>query len=206
MKYKKKTQKAWKHSLLITFLLCMVLLFLSLVSYEPLQNNWNQESSVSEEVIAYEPLVKKYAEKYGIADKTHVLLAMMMQESGGRGNDPMQASESFCGSRGCIDDPKVSIKQGVYYFSKTLEEADGDVELAVQAYNFGRGFIDYAVNRTGTFTQETAIAFSQKMYNEDPEKEKYRCLREEAKKLEACYGDIYYVESVMEYKKGLATD
>ena len=32
--------------------------------------------------------------------------AMMMQESGGRGDDPMQSSESLCGKVGCINDPE----------------------------------------------------------------------------------------------------
>lgn len=50
--------------------------------------------SLSEEVIAYEDAVRKYAKEYDIEDFVSVLQAIMMQESGGKGNDPMQASES----------------------------------------------------------------------------------------------------------------
>ena len=51
--------------------------------------------SVSPEVEAYTPLIQKYANEYGIPQYTELIKAVMMQESGGRGKDPMQASE--CG-------------------------------------------------------------------------------------------------------------
>ena len=50
--------------------------------------------SLSDEVIAYEDTIRKYAKKYDIEDYVTLLQAIMMQESGGKGNDPMQASES----------------------------------------------------------------------------------------------------------------
>ncbi|CDQ20911.1 lysozyme family protein [Halobacillus karajensis] len=90
---------------------------------------------LSPQVLQYEDEVAMYAEQEGIGEYTDILLALMMQESGGRGKDPMQASESLCGSVGCIDDPEHSIKQGVAYFAGTLEQADGDVKLALQSYN-----------------------------------------------------------------------
>ncbi|ONN67903.1 hypothetical protein BTM36_03930, partial [Herbaspirillum sp. VT-16-41] len=94
-------------------------------------------------------------------------------------------------------------KQGVYYFSEVLDDAKGDLELAVQSYNFGRGFINYVLEETGSYSEEIAIDFSQKMYENASDKSIYSCLREEAKQYNACYGDIYYVQSVMEYKEGL---
>src|SRR5699024_3490212 len=74
--------------------------------------------------------VSKYAKEYDVEEHTDVLLAMMLQESGGRGDDPMQSSESLCGQVGCITDSEKSIKQGVLYFSEALEAANGDIELA----------------------------------------------------------------------------
>ncbi len=165
-----------------------------------------QYAGLSEDVWSYKPVVETYAEQYGVSEHVDVLLAMMMQESGGRGNDPMQSSESYCGSRGCIDDPELSIKQGVRYFSHTLEAANGDVKLAIQSYNFGKGFIDYVKANSGTYSQDAAIAFSQQMYKTASDKSKYSCLRESAEQYDACYGDIYYVRDVLEYRKAAAND
>ncbi|MCA1022369.1 lysozyme family protein [Halobacillus litoralis] len=154
---------------------------------------------LSDSVRQYEEEVEKYAAEEGIEGRTEVLLALMMQESGGRGEDPMQASESYCGEVGCIEDPEVSIRQGVSYFATTLEKADGDVKLALQAYNFGAGFIDYVMNRGGEYTQELAISFSAEKYEELKDTGEYSCIREEAEQYDACYGDIYYVDAVLDY-------
>lgn len=45
---------------------------------------------VSAEVEAYEPLIQKYAKQYDIPEYVELIKAVMMQESGGRGLDPMQ--------------------------------------------------------------------------------------------------------------------
>ncbi|QAS51246.1 lysozyme family protein [Halobacillus litoralis] len=159
----------------------------------------DRERNLSQQVLQYEDEVEKYAEEEGIGDYTGILLALMMQESGGRGNDPMQASESLCGSVGCINDPSRSIEQGVGYFAHTLEKADQDVKLALQSYNFGAGFIDYVMANGGEYTQELAIEFSAKKYEELKHTGDYSCIRPEAEEFEACYGDIYYVDAVLGY-------
>ena len=76
-------------------------------SYEP----------VNPEVEAYTPLIQKYANEYGITQYTELIRAVMMQESGGRGKDPMQSSE--CGYNkkypkkpNGIKDPEYSIDCG----------------------------------------------------------------------------------------------
>lgn len=161
---------------------------------------------VSEQVLDYEPLVARYAKEKGITDYTDVIMAIMMQESGGRGKDPMQSSESSCGKPGCIKNPEQSVKAGVAHFANMLNEANGDLELAVQSYNFGRGFIAFAKQEAGGYTQEAAIDFSKEMYAKVKDKEKYRCIRPDSKKFDACYGDIYYVKSVMAYRPAFATD
>lgn len=61
---------------------------------------------VHKQVEQYRPLVQTYAEQYGVAAYEDVLLAIMMQESGGKGEDPMQASKSYCGNIGCMDAPQ----------------------------------------------------------------------------------------------------
>lgn len=145
--------------------------------------------------------VEKYAKEFEVEEHTDVLLAMMLQESGGRGDDPMQSSESLCGKVGCINDPEKSIKQGVSYFAEALHAADGEIELAVQAYNFGIGFIYYLQKNDQNYSQDATIKFSQEMYKNAKDPSIYTCLREEAKQYDACYGDIFYARDVMEYKQ-----
>ncbi|WLV24320.1 lysozyme family protein [Aciduricibacillus chroicocephali] len=176
----------------------------SALNFNPREETRSQR--VSEQVLEYEPLVARYAKEKGVSEYTDVLLAIIMQESGGRGKDPMQSSESSCGKRGCIKNPDQSIKAGVAHFANMLNDADGDLELAVQSYNFGRGFITYAKKESGGYTQDTAIDFSKKMYAKVKDKEKYRCIRPDSKKFDACYGDIYYVKSVMAYRPAIASE
>lgn len=194
---KKRTKKAIRQTAGVALVICAVFVALSLVNFEKPQQQKPFSLSINQEVLDYQPLIEKYAEKYHVEDYTDVLMAMMMQESGGHGEDPMQSSESYCGEIGCIDDPELSIEQGVYYFAQNMEEADGELELAVQSYNFGKGFISYAEENAGSYSQEVAIDFSKKMYRED--RSMYSCLREEAKQYDACYGDIYYLRDVMAY-------
>src|SRR5699024_8747792 len=159
------------------------------------------EPFLTKKVKEYEPTIEKYAKEHGVKNHVDTLLEMMMQETGGRGEDPMQSSASYCGEIGCIDDPEKSIDQDVKYFAESLEAADGDVRLAVQSYNFGKGFSSYVREQETTFSQEIAIEFSQDMYAKAEDKSVYTCLREEAKEFDACYGDIYYSRDVMRYKE-----
>ncbi|QKY71733.1 lysozyme family protein [Lentibacillus sp. CBA3610] len=202
---KRKTKQAIKQTTIIAAVLVGLFFVLSIVSLKEHQETTDPTNPViSEHVLNYEPLVEKYAAEYDVENHVDVLLAIMMQESGGNGNDPMQSSESYCGSRGCIEDPELSIKQGVKHFSGVLEEADGDIRLAIQSYNFGAGFIDYVQANSGKYTQEAAIDFSQEMYASADDQAKFRCPREEAQEIDACYGDIYYVRDVIDYMHTVA--
>lgn len=202
---KRKTKQAIKQTAIIAAALFGLFIVLSVVSLEENpETNIPSNPAISEQVLNYKPVVEKYAAEYGVENHVDVLLAIMMQESGGRGDDPMQASESYCGSRGCIKDPEVSIKQGVEHFNGVLEEADGDMRLAIQSYNFGKGFIDYVQANSGKYTQEAAINFSQEMYASADDQGKFRCPREEAQDIDACYGDIYYVRDVLDYMHAVA--
>lgn len=196
-----------KITLKITLIIVLMISILIGVAYvvneqsRPTVKSILVEPFLTQKVKEYEPIIEKYAKKHDIEDHVDTLLAMMMQESGGRGDDPMQSSESLCGEIGCIDSPEKSIEQGVSYFAKNLEAADGDVRLAVQSYNFGTGFSNYVRDKDKNFSQEIAIEFSQNMYDKAEDKSVYTCLREEAKEFDACYGDIYYSRDVMKYKE-----
>lgn len=151
---------------------------------------------VSEEVEQYSPLISKYAKEYGISEYTELIKAVMMQESGGRGSDPMQASE--CGyntkyphSPGAIKDPEYSIRCGVQMLASVLKaagcESPSDMEhikLALQGYNFGSGYITWALEKHGGYSKANAVEFSQL----------------QAKKTGmSAYGDPDYVEHVLRY-------
>ena len=81
-------------------------------------DNSSTVSSVSAEVGAYEPLIRQYANPYGIGEFVELIKAIMMQESGGRGLDLMQCSEGSFNTKyprqpNGITDPEYSISCGV---------------------------------------------------------------------------------------------
>lgn len=170
--------------------------------------------NLSPHVLQYQSLVEKYAKIEGIAEHVPIILAIMQQETGGNpsATDPMQSSESLCGYIGCITDPELSIQQGVKHFKDVLTKANGDLLLAIHSYNFGSGFINYVQNKNGKYTfnkqvgdkqtYDLAISFSQEQYQKQialGNGGMFTCLRAESKPLNACYGDILYVWSVMQY-------
>lgn len=163
-------------------------------------------ANVSPEVMRYQPLLEKYAQKHGLdASYVPIMMALMMQESGGRGNDPMQSSESKCGRVGCIQNPEASIDQGVKHFKSVLEKAKYDLKLCLQSYNFGPGFINFVMKNGGQYTKELAIKFSQIQYQKVKHTGNYHCLRPESIPYNACYGDFLYTDAVLKYYTGTIT-
>ena len=152
--------------------------------------------SVSEEVKAYEPIIQKYAKEHGIPDYVLLIEAVMMQESGGRGTDPMQCSECNFNTRyphapGSITDPEYSINVGIQNLADCLQIAECEspvdmdaIKLALQGYNYGQGYITWAMNKYGEYSKANAVEFS-------------------LKTAEACswnsYGDMDYVPHVLRY-------
>src|SRR5690625_4388272 len=194
------TTKIFTKVILLIFLLTALLVAISLLNNEGNDNRLKSNFFFTKKVEKYRPLVEKYAIEHNVEEHVDTLLAIMMQESKGRGNDPMQSSESLCGEIGCIDEPEKSIEQGVSYFAEILENAQGDVELSVQAYNFGIGFVQFVTQQGEEYNRGLVIEFSKKMYENAEDQSQYTCLREEAKQYDACYGDIYYARDVMAYK------
>ena len=139
------------------------------------QDESTETLPLSAEVEAYELVIRKYAKQYGIPDYVPLIQAVMMQESGGRGNDPMQASE--CGyntqyprTPGGITDPEYSISVGIQNLADCLQTAGAEspidldhIQLALQGYNFGSGYITWALQKYGEYSRANAIEFSMKM-------------------------------------------
>lgn len=137
--------------------------------------NSSAVSPVSAEVTAYEPVIRRYADEYGIPEYVELIKAVMMQESGGKGLDPMQSSESgfntqYPRERGGITDPEYSIACGVQELRACLESAGVEspidmehIKLALQGYNFGAGYISWAKSNYGGYSVLNAAEFSERM-------------------------------------------
>ncbi|MBN9654694.1 lysozyme family protein [Halobacillus sp. GSS1] len=205
----------WLIGVLVALFLLQMLLYASvitgLIGYQKSSSSEdvrsvdmvNGTAQVSAALEEYRPLFEEYAEKYGVSMYVELLLAKTMQESGGRLDDVMQASESLGLPPNTIEDPERSINVGIRYFSEMLEKAGGDIKLTLQAYNFGGGFIDYAnEHNNGEYSKELAIEFSRMKYQELKHTGMYSCIRPESAETGACYGDIGYVEAVLSYLKG----
>ena len=153
------------------FLILMVVLFGGLLSIVGGGNSQTVEP-VSQEVQAYEPLIRQYATQYGIPEYVELIKAVMMQESGGRGTDPMQAAEGAFNTRyphtpNGIQDPEYSIECGVQELKAALVSAGVQspvdmehIKLALQGYNYGNRYIDWAIQKDGGYTTANAIEFS----------------------------------------------
>lgn len=155
-------------------------------------------ANVSDAVLAYRPAVERLAAHYGMEQYVELILAVMMQESGGLVPDVMQAAEGAFNTRyphvpNGITDPEYSIECGIQELKYALDKAgctgpaDLDrIKLALQGYNYGSGYIDWAMERDGGYTKENAIAFSDMM-----------CARPGWHY--SVYGDKEYVDHVLRY-------
>ena len=156
-------------------------------------------ASLSEQVLAYTASIQKYASEYGIPDYVPVIQAIMMQESGGAGTDPMQASEcpyntKYSHSSGAITDPEYSIQVGIQYYAGCVRAAGCEnpqdmerLKLSLQGYNYGNGYIAWAVNNYGGYSEANALLFSQ---------------QQAASHGWERYGDPEYVPHVLRYYSG----
>lgn len=133
----------------------------------------SSSEALSQEVLAYTATIRKYASEFGIPEYVASIQAIMMQESGGIGTDPMQASEcpyntEYPNMPGGITDPEYSIKVGIQYYADCVEQAGcagpedlGGLQLSWQGYNYGNGYIGWALTNYGGYSLENALEFSQ---------------------------------------------
>ena len=178
--------------------LVVFILIAGIIAGAAFSSGSESSESLSEEVLAYTSVIQRYASQYGIPEYVSAIQAIMMQESGGRGTDPMQCSESpyntrFPHSPGSITEPEYSIEVGVGTFADCISQAgcstpqDLDkLKLAWQGYNYGNGYIGWALQRGG-YTEANALQFSQ---------------QQAASHGWSSYGDPQYVPHVMRYYSG----
>lgn len=180
---------------IVVLILIIVILFGALFSMVGGSNS-STVTPVSAEVEAYEPLIRQYARQYGIEEYVELIKAVMMQESGGQGSDPMQASECGYNTRypntpNGITDPEYSIDVGIQNLAACLREAGvespvdmNNIKLALQGYNYGNGYISWAKENYGGYTYANAVEFSTMMAERNGW---------------SGYGDTEYVSHVLRY-------
>lgn len=132
-------------------------------------------SNVNAKVVKYRDEITKWLSKdrngyIDLQGYENVILAIMMAESGGEGNDPMQSSE--CGKNtkyprkpGGITDSSYSIECGVKNFADGLFKAtEGGLRgtnalySAIDGYNKGLGIISEHI-KNGNFAFETSCQY-----------------------------------------------
>lgn len=182
-----------------TGLIVLIVIILFIGVFSALSDDSSVDTSsayVSEEVLAYTKTIEKYAKENNIEDYVSLIQAVMMQESGGKGSDPMQSSE--CGynekypkKHNGITDPDYSIKVGIKNLAECLKNAKvtdpsdtPHISLALQGYNYGNGYISWAIEHFGGYTRANAKVFSDEM---------------KAKLQTKVYGDPEYVPHVLRY-------
>ena len=176
-----------------------LILIVGIIGGAAFLGNSQSSEALSAEVLAHTPAIQKYASEFGIPEYVPAIQAIMMQESGGRGTDPMQASEcpyntQYPNTPGAIQDADYSIKVGIQYYADCVREAgcespqDMDkLKLSWQGYNYGNGYISWALEKFGGYSEANALQFSQE---------------QAAAHGWSGYGDPEYVPHVMRYYSG----
>lgn len=177
----------------------VLILIVGIIGGAAFLGNSQSSEALSAEVLAHTPAIQKYASEFGIPEYVPAIQAIMMQESGGRGTDPMQASEcpyntQYPNTPGAIQDADYSIKVGIQYYADCVREAgcqspqDMDkLKLSWQGYNYGNGYISWALEKFGGYSEANALQFSQE---------------QAAAHGWSGYGDPEYVPHVMRYYSG----
>ena len=153
---------------LFPILFSLVLFFGVLISADSDDENSNFSSGItgmnlSAEVLKHQPMVEKYARENGISEYVNVLLAIIQVESGGTAEDVMQSSESLGLPPNSLD-TESSIKQGCKYFASLLSSCKNqgidDLNVAIQSYNYGGGYVGYVAGKGKKHTFNLAESFA----------------------------------------------
>ena len=192
---------------LFPILFSLVLFFGVLISADSDDENSNFSSGItgmnlSAEVLKHQPMVEKYARENGISEYVNVLLAIIQVESGGTAEDVMQSSESLGLPPNSLDTEN-SIKQGCKYFASLLSSCKNqgidDLNVAIQSYNYGGGYVGYVAGKGKKHTFNLAESFARE--KSGGKKVTYTNPIAVAKNggWRYGYGNMFYVEVVNQY-------
>lgn len=190
---------------IVFFIISMSLLYITVKHYyfnQPkpsIEKNANLEEDSYRDVIKYTNTLQTELKKYKLEKYTIVLAAIMYQESEGKGGDPMQSSESAGLTPNTINNPKVSIKQGIKHFHEVVtygKEKNVDFPTMIQAYNMGLGYISFISKNGGKHNRELAKKFSMIQVEKNPTV--YDCGgNQDNFRYPYCYGDFSYSTKVI---------
>ncbi|WP_425279514.1 lysozyme family protein [Enterococcus faecalis] len=162
----------------------------------------NENVNLPPEVLALKPTVEKVAKEMSIPDEVPYLLAIIMVESGGRGGDPFQSSESAGLPPNTITSPEQSIRQGVTHYKSCLDLANQysiqDRKAVLQAYNYGGGFLSWLYQKQRPYSFELGAEFAKEQSG--GAKVVYTNPIASAKgNWRYAYGNMFYAELVYQY-------
>lgn len=151
--------------------------------------------NISADVLALMPQINAACQSHDIPEYAPLVAAVMMQESGGNvelvHGDVMQCAESLGYPAGTPVPVEESINHGVDVLAHKLSRANSTgptdiprISLALQAYNYGDGYFDWAASHGGGYSKENALSFQQ-----------YQM----AHGFPSGYGDANYVDHVLRY-------
>lgn len=183
--------------------------------------------NINARVLRYKSEIEKWTTKsqngyIDVSDYENVLLAIMMTESGGNGNDPMQASECGKNTRyprkpNGITDSSYSIECGVKNFADGLLQATSKgltdtnaLFVAIDGYNKGLGIIEihaskksYSFETSCQYCYEHRFSSQKKSYSTAAFLKKQFDLKEnkywDGGNWRWNYGNMFYVYNVLSY-------
>lgn len=189
---------------ILFFVFSMSLLFITIKHYyfeKPqtmIEKKERKAADAYSDVIKYIPSLRAELKQYHLEKYTVALAAVMHQESRGKGGDPMQSSESAGLPPNTIDDPNMSIKQGVKHFHRVVSygrKKKVDFPAMIQAYNMGLGYISYISEHGGHHSEKLAKEFSMIQVKKNPAV--YNCGGDQDNfRYPYCYGDYSYSSKV----------
>lgn len=144
---------------------------------------YSLKENINVKVLKYKSEVEKWCSKdmngyYDVSNYVNVILAIMMSESGGSGNDPMQSSEcskntKYSKKPNSIKNPEYSIECGVKDFADaylqciSYEISTNDALLiTIDAYNKGQGIIKrHFKNKKYSFEESCSYSYDHRFSN-----------------------------------------
>lgn len=159
---------------------------------------------------AYRTEIQQIAAQYGMSDYVDLILALMMQESSGKGPDVLQSSEGAYNEKypqvpNGITDVSYSIACGIQELKYSMDLAQvqspvdlENIKLALQGYNFGADSYFSFMEERGldSWSEKSAEAFA-KMASGGTKRAEDDPFREHAGPW--AYGDQRYPEHVLRY-------
>lgn len=150
---------------------------------------------LSADVLALMPQINAACAEHGIPEYAPLVAAVVMQESGGNvelvHGDVMQCAEGMGYPVGTPISVEESIDFGTGLLADLLHQAGASgpadiskISLALQSYNFGGGYLNWAVSKYGGYSRENALEYSQ---------------QQAAAMGWSGYGDPEYVDHVLRY-------